>query len=83
MPKPTKTAKRSPFVSRDDTITQLEDIIDKQQQIIQHERDTAKAQLSSRRDPLMDERIKLCSVLGQMIEATSKAIMFIVGKEVV
>jgi len=29
----------------------------------------------------LDERIKLCSSLGQMIEATSKAVMFIVGKE--
>jgi hypothetical protein len=31
---------------------------------------------------MLDARIKLASQLGQMIEATSKAIAYIVGKEV-
>lgn len=43
-----------------------------------------RAQLDRRLDTsMMKERIQLCSSLGQLIEATSKAVMFIVGKEVV
>jgi hypothetical protein len=34
-------------------------------------------------DKMLSERQKLCNSLGQMIEATSKAIMFIVAKEAV
>lgn len=40
------------------------------------------AQLRTRLDQsMLKERIALSNSLGQMIEATSKAIMFVVGKE--
>jgi hypothetical protein len=31
---------------------------------------------------MLDARIKLANSLGQMIEATSKAVVFVIGKEV-
>lgn len=66
------------------TIAQLEQqikILEARIALIQADCDHRIAAANSRRDPLMEQRMQLASQLGQMIEATSKAIMFIIGKE--
>ena len=58
----------------------LQNRLEEQKKLTQHWETKAKERLDMQ---MLDARIKLANSLGQMIEATSKAIQFIVGKEVI
>lgn len=48
------------------------------------ENESLKEKINTRLDTtMMQQRIQLASNLGQMIEATSKAVMFIIAKEAI
>lgn len=62
----------------------LADLADAQQSRLREaskELEVKDHQIRSRRDPLLDQRIQLANSLGQMVDAVSHAIKFIVGKE--
>lgn len=65
------------------TARELNDAIRTSERALRIENDNLKKQLQQRiDDKMLSERQKLCNSLGQMMEATSKAVMYIVGKEV-